>query len=32
MTIKVEYQESYGLEELAVLKWSDKVQIVWSPF
>lgn len=30
--IKVTQEPGYGRDELAVLKWSDRIQIVWSPF
>lgn len=30
--IEVEYQKGDGCEELAVIKWSDHIQIMWCPF
>lgn len=32
MKIKITQEPSYGQEKLAVLHWSDRIQIVWSPF
>lgn len=33
-TVKIEisYQTGDGLENMAVLRWSDRVQLTWVPF
>jgi hypothetical protein len=32
MKVSIKYEPGTGLEQMAVLKWSDRTQIVWSPF
>jgi hypothetical protein len=32
MKIEVKQLDGEGLDTLSVIKWSDRVQITWSPF